>query len=76
LLKSSKAQWLLILKPLYNLEKIQNHDREVLRSLFGADNVYDDSGVNPVTQNVENYDESHHDRPQAARKILKAIYAG
>jgi len=65
----------IVINPLYDQKRIDGRDLEVLQSLFGADNVHDYSGVNAVTQDVENYYEPRHYRPQAARKILEEIYA-
>lgn len=64
-----------VIGPLYNQQKINAHDLQILRDIFGASHVYDYSGKNEFTENKGNYLEDSHYRPHVGAKILKDIYA-
>ncbi len=73
--KNHHTNFKIVISPLYDQQKIHHSDLESLRSVFGAGNVYDYSGVNPLTSDVKNYYEPQHYRPDVARAILREIYA-
>ena len=52
-----------------------NPEVEQLKELFGAENVYDFSGINKYTNNIRNYYEGAHYRPCLGRQLLDSIYA-
>ncbi len=56
--------------PLYQQVRLNPDDVAELRKVFGADRVYDYSGVNEFTEDVHNYYESSHYRPVVAREIM------
>jgi hypothetical protein len=73
-LRKHRCRYKIIISPLYNQKKINPDDFRLLQNIFGADNVYDFSGINNFTQSHTNYYETSHYRPHVAREILKTIY--
>ena len=65
-----------IISPLYDRRKLNEADANAMRRIFGAELVFDYSGVNEFTTDFHNYYEESHYRPQVAREILKRIYEG
>jgi hypothetical protein len=65
----------IVISPLYDQKKINEADVKTLTSVFGANVVYDYSGVNDITRTKSNYYESSHFKPYIASKILTDIYA-
>ena len=45
-----------------------------LAAKYGAENVYDFSGINEFTKDYHNYYESGHYRPSLGNKLLERIY--
>ncbi len=64
----------IIISPLYDQVKLNQNDLQYLKSLFGAKNVFDYSGVNNFTRDYTNFYETSHYRPHVSRKILDEIY--
>lgn len=69
-----KTNYKIIISPPYDQEYFNKSDLKKLQSVFGKENVYDFSGKNEYTRNIENYYESFHYRPKVARDIMKKIY--
>jgi hypothetical protein len=65
----------IVISPLYDQQKINPADLAFLKDLFGKDKVFDFSGINAYTNNVQNYYETSHYRPHIANAIMKQIYA-
>lgn len=65
----------IVISPLYDQKKLDKTDLAYLKNLFGAQNVFDFSGINEFTNDYRNYYESSHYRPHVARKIMEKIYA-
>jgi hypothetical protein len=76
ILVKHKTNFKIIINPLYDQKKINVQDLAYLESLFGANNVFDFSGINKFTNDYSNYYEESHYRPHVAREILKEIYCG
>jgi hypothetical protein len=74
LLIKHRCHYKIIISPLYNQKKINPDDLLCLRSIFGADNVFDFSGINSFTESYTNYYENSHYRPHVAREMLKTVY--
>ncbi len=64
----------IIISPLYNQKKLNPVDLEFLENLFGKEKVFDFSGKNAFTNNMDNYYECSHYRPQLCRQLLKICY--
>ena len=64
----------IVVSPLYDQIKLNPTDKSILDSIFGAENVYDYSGINKYTQDSLNYYESSHYRPRVASQIMNEIY--
>lgn len=64
----------IIVHPLYNKIRLHPDDVRELRSIFGADAVFDFSGRNAWTSNYMNYYEPSHYRPHIADSVLARIY--
>ena len=65
----------IIISPLYDQVRINHKDLDVLREVFGRNNIYDFSGINDITNNVYNYNNDvKHYRKRTANKILTMIY--
>lgn len=74
LFQSHNTDYRIVISPLYDQWKINSLDLQFLNETFGEDKVFDFSGVNEYTNNVSNYYENSHYRPQLCRQILKIIY--
>jgi len=65
----------IIIAPLYNQVRINEFDLETLKVLFKGENVYDYSGINPITNNMYNYrNDASHIRIRTASRILQEVY--
>ncbi len=72
--KDAPTQVKIVISPLYDQIKLNDRDLEILKNIFGAENISDFSGLNPITANIENYYESSHYRPEVANRIMDSIY--
>lgn len=72
--KKHKAKVKIVISPLYNQEKLNDHDLSFLKKIFGEDTVFDFSGINEFTNNYKNYYESSHYRPHVAKAIMSRLY--
>jgi len=59
----------------YDQQKLNPADLLYLKKLFGEKNVFDFSGINAITNNVQNYYETSHYRPKVSDSLMKIIYA-
>jgi len=65
----------IVISPLYDQQKLNPSDLLYLKKLFGEKNVFDFSGINATTNNVQNYYETSHYRPHVSDSLMKIIYA-
>ena len=65
----------IIISPEYKQIRLNPADVEQLKEIFGAENVYDFSGINKYTNNIRNYYEGSHYRPCLGRQLLDSVYA-
>lgn len=73
ILEKNKAQYKVVLSPLYDQTKFNPADISFLKNVFG-DNLYDYSGKNAITDNKFNYYEISHYRYAVGDSILSEIY--
>lgn len=71
---NGNTNYKIVVSPLYDQIKLNPADKSILDSIFGAENVYDYSGINKYTNDSLNYYESSHYRPRVARQIMNEIY--
>lgn len=71
---NGNTNYKIVVSPLYDQIKLNPTDKSILDSIFGAENVYDYSGINKYTQDSLNYYESSHYRPRVATQIMNEIY--
>ena len=64
----------IIINPTYSQVQLNPIDLKELQQIFGAENVFDFSGINEYTNNIHNYYERSHYRPSLGRLLLKKIY--
>lgn len=76
ILARHRTRYKVVSSPLYDQVALHADDLATLTEVFGAENVYDFSGVNSITADMRNYYELNHFRPTVGRLILKEIYAG
>ncbi|MEI7620894.1 MAG: hypothetical protein WCJ57_05015, partial [Candidatus Falkowbacteria bacterium] len=74
LFRQHQTVYKIVVSPLYDQKYCHPSDRKALCAIFGADNVYDYSGINRFTSCVTNYYETSHYRPHVARAIMAEIY--
>jgi hypothetical protein len=74
ILNSRHSMLRIVISPLYDQIQFNPDDLAYLKGLFGADRVYDFSGINNITHNRFNYYEDSHYRPHVAREIMSMIY--
>lgn len=74
ILKSEKTNYKIVISPLYDQKKMSFSRLDLLKKLFGANNVYDFSGKNNFTNSIYNYYETSHYRTNVAIAIMDIIY--
>ena len=74
MLMDGHSDYRIVISPLYNQIALNEKDFDILCSIFDKDKVFDFSGKNEFTDNVLNYYECSHYRPQLCNIILKTIY--
>jgi hypothetical protein len=72
--KKHNTQYKVIISPLYDQQMLNAADLRYLKSIYGAKNVYDYSGINKFTSDYRNYYETSHYRPHIGREILGDVY--
>jgi hypothetical protein len=70
------TRYKIVISPLYNQIFMDKGDLEIMKNLFGPDNVYDYSGVNPVTSDYRNFYDVDHLRRHVGAALLDEIYKG
>lgn len=73
-LQSCGTEYKIVIGPLYNQIKLNPNDLLILKEYFGYGNVFDFSGVNEFTDDISNYYENSHYRPNVGKKIMEYIY--
>lgn len=74
ILKKHNTKYKVVVSPLFDQLKINSADLDVLKRIFGTNNVYDFSGINTYTNDYRNYYENSHYRPLVAIDIMKRVY--
>jgi hypothetical protein len=74
ILKNHKTNYKIIINPLYDQHIINTKDFEILKEIFGKDNIHNFSGINEITNNYKNYYEDSHYRTIVCKQILNKIY--
>ena len=69
------TKYKIIISPEYKQIRPNPADVKQLKEIFGAENVYDFSGINKYTNNIRNYYEGAHYRPCLGRQLLDSVYA-
>jgi hypothetical protein len=64
----------IVISPLYDQVQINPSDLNILKNIFGNQNVFDYSGKNCITENRYNYYEDKHYRPLIGDKIIHDLY--
>lgn len=72
--KKHNAQVKVVISPMYDQKKIDTTDLRFLQNLFGAENVYDFSGINVLTESIYNFYEPRHYRPFIANRVMDIMY--
>lgn len=75
ILKSHKTKYRIIISPMYNQIKLNPQDLNYLKDLFGAEKIFDFSGINKFTADFRNYYEDAHYRPCICDSIMKTVYS-
>lgn len=66
----------IVIAPLYDQKKINPQDLSILDSIFNAENIYDYSGINKITNDYHNYaSDLIHYRKKVGDLIFKDIYS-
>jgi hypothetical protein len=65
----------IVISPVYDQIPLCNEQLKIVQNIFGAEAVYDYSGVNKYTESMYNYYENDHYRPEVADDIMKEIYS-
>jgi hypothetical protein len=74
ILARHRSSYRLVISPLYDQVRLAPEDLRFLCATFGAQNVFDFSGVNELTSRIENYYEDSHYRPVVASLVMTEIY--
>jgi hypothetical protein len=73
ILNKNKSDYRVVLSPLYEQIKFNDTDLYLLKKIFGK-NLYDFSGKNKFNEDIHNFYESSHYRPNVGDSILAKIY--
>lgn len=73
-LKKEQTNYKFVISPLYDQRKLNPADLQTLKDLFGEGNIFDFSGINTFTRDINNYYETSHYRPHIADSIMKTVY--
>lgn len=65
----------ILINPLTDQIPLDRTSLDFLKLTFGANNVFDFSGKNAITNDYKNYYEETHYRPHVAKKMLETIYS-
>jgi hypothetical protein len=74
ILNKKQTNFKIIITPHSDQIKISKSDLTKIEKIFKKKNVYDFSGKNWITTNIQNYYEPNHYKPYVADSILKIIY--
>jgi len=74
ILRKHRCNYKIIINPLYDQLKLAKSDYHVIEQIFGKENIYDFSGINYITNDVDNFDDVLHFKPKTGNLILKHIY--
>lgn len=69
-----KTHYKVVISPLYDQKKINVEDLNTLNLIFGAENVFNFSGKNSITEDIQNYYEDSHYRVHIGSEIVEEIY--
>jgi hypothetical protein len=69
-----QTKYKIVISPLYNQVYFNKTDVKFLQAVFGANHVYDYSGINNYTNKEENYYEDSHYKPHIGEAIMSEIY--
>ncbi len=75
IIKTNKINIKIIISPLFSQRKLNDEDKNILKNIFGKENIFDFSGQNHITENISNYYEASHYRPHVANQIMDSIYS-
>ena len=70
----NNTNYKIIISPMYDQFPLEQDQVDLLENIFGAQNVYNFSGKNGLTEPISNYYETSHYKPLVANKILTRIY--
>jgi hypothetical protein len=72
----NRTNYQIVISPTYDAKQLNPKDLAILREIFGADRVYNYSGINRFTRDIQNYYENSHFRMRVGREIMDEIYGG
>lgn len=72
IMKKENTNYYVIITPLYDQIKFNSSDIKILRDCFG-DRLYDFSGKNEITENIQNYPDKAHFQNYVSKNILDSI---
>jgi hypothetical protein len=69
-----KTDYKIVSNPFISQFPLCVEQKELLKKIFGKENVFDFSGKNRFSLQIHNFYDASHFRPKVAREILKEIY--
>jgi hypothetical protein len=75
ILEKQHSRYKIIIPPVYDQIAMNPADKKVFDTLFGAQQVFDFSGKNTITQDYHNFYEYIHFNDACGQKILQQLYA-
>jgi hypothetical protein len=70
-----KTNYKIVFGPNYDQKKVNSVDLEIVKDIFGNQNVSDFTGQNEFTNPLSNYYEIYHYKPVVAKEIMNQIYS-
>ncbi len=74
LLQKHHTNYKIVIGPMYNQVIFNPTDLKILNDIFGSSHIYNYSGKNRFSENMGNYYEIYHYKPQVANEIMREIY--
>ena len=72
ILRQHRSNYYVVITPLYDQRKFSREDMAILKEAYGS-NLYDFSGINPMTNDAYNYPDRTHFIENVSKQIIDSI---
>ncbi len=71
----NNTDYRIIISPIYDQIAFNRKDLEIIKNIFGKENVFDFSGINEFTNKKSNFYDDLHFKPYVGKKMLDIVYS-